>query len=309
MYTSWNSGFDMNGPSAQTSSSPHIGSHQAIAPEYLSAYGSAHDGRRTPGPPEPYMGAFAVSDSHSLSHSGPPQYYGIPSQPLDSPGIVRSQANGPLHPDSRDQSRGLRPGLHLGSSLAFRQGRRDSLTDSMVPNGALNGCSRGITATQAGRVRKSRRGKRQNSSTSMAPSLDQQVPEHHNCHGEEVPPELKAGCPDEERCLFASRWKHRHARGNDMWDAIQTDYERDLGIAAPVKETLQMKFKRGRSKYIQWLPRDVSTPLILPHENNIWIANWNRTRSCRQLGESLRESGMKSCWRNSSTWGDPRTCC
>jgi hypothetical protein len=43
-----------------------------------------------------------------------------------------------------------------------------------------------------------------------------------------------------------------------MWDGIQKDYQQRFGRPPPVKETLQMKFKRARSKYIEWLPEDVS---------------------------------------------------
>lgn len=78
-----------------------------------------------------------------------------------------------------------------------------------------------------------------------------------NCHGDEVPPPLKKDCPDELRCIFQSRWNHREKRGQHMWDAIQEDIASEFGKTIG-KETLQMKFKRGRSKYYQWLDKDVS---------------------------------------------------
>ncbi|RBQ81486.1 hypothetical protein FVER14953_20237 [Fusarium verticillioides] len=84
---------------------------------------------------------------------------------------------------------------------------------------------------------------------------DDPVDEHKNCFGHEVPPTLKSTCPDEERCIFESRWEHRHQKGQDMWDSIQTDFK-DRFQKCPGKEILQMKFKRGRSKYIEWIDKD-----------------------------------------------------
>lgn len=71
-----------------------------------------------------------------------------------------------------------------------------------------------------------------------------------------MPPRLKSTCPEEERCIFESRWRHRHQRGQDMWDSIQEDFTKRFNKSHG-KEMLQMKFKRARSKYIEWLPRDV----------------------------------------------------
>ncbi|KAF4508093.1 hypothetical protein G6O67_004519 [Ophiocordyceps sinensis] len=79
--------------------------------------------------------------------------------------------------------------------------------------------------------------------------------EHINCHGEEVPPLLKSTCPEEERFIFESRWRYRHQRGQDMWDSIQGDFAKRFNKHHG-REMLQMKFKRARSKYIEWLPRD-----------------------------------------------------
>jgi hypothetical protein len=44
-----------------------------------------------------------------------------------------------------------------------------------------------------------------------------------------------------------------------MWESIQGDFK-DRFQKCPGKEMLQMKFKRGRSKYIDWIPKDVSRP-------------------------------------------------
>ncbi|KOS18440.1 hypothetical protein ESCO_000539 [Escovopsis weberi] len=79
--------------------------------------------------------------------------------------------------------------------------------------------------------------------------------DHKNCYGQEIPPTLKSTCPEEERCIFESRWRHRHKRGQDMWDSIQADFYKKFGKQHG-KEMLQMKFKRGRAKYLQWPDRD-----------------------------------------------------
>lgn len=86
---------------------------------------------------------------------------------------------------------------------------------------------------------------------------DDPLEEHKNCFGQEVPPTLKSTCPDEERCIFESRWEHRHQKGQDMWESIQRDFKNKFN-KCPGKEMLQMKFKRGRAKYIEWIPKDVS---------------------------------------------------
>lgn len=89
--------------------------------------------------------------------------------------------------------------------------------------------------------------------------------DHRNAHGEEVMPSLKSSCPDEERCILESRWKHRSKKGQDMWEAIMKDYENTFNKPGTNKETLQMKFKRARIRYYEWLPEDVRidiTPFI-----------------------------------------------
>lgn len=93
------------------------------------------------------------------------------------------------------------------------------------------------------------------STTMRTPVIDPE--EHKNCHGELKAPLLQDYTPPEERCIFASRWEHRDKKGADMWDSIQEDYFREFDKEA-CKETLQMKLTRGRSKYIKWLPKDVS---------------------------------------------------
>lgn len=87
--------------------------------------------------------------------------------------------------------------------------------------------------------------------------------EHKNCRGEEVMPRLKPSCPPEERCILESRWNHRSKKGHDMWESIIHDYEKSFNKTGTQKETLQMKFKRARTRYYEWLPEDVSHLLLL----------------------------------------------
>lgn len=94
--------------------------------------------------------------------------------------------------------------------------------------------------------------------SSRAPVIN--VEEHRNCYGDLVPPQLKETCPEEERCIFESRWAHRDKKGQDMWDSIQEDFHRKFGRLL-CKEALQMKLSRGRAKYIEWLGKDVRKAL------------------------------------------------
>lgn len=79
---------------------------------------------------------------------------------------------------------------------------------------------------------------------------------HMNCFGEEVPPRLQDVCPEEERCIFESRWRHRYQSGQDMWTSIQRDFAQRFGRRYDT-EMLQKKFDSARSQYIEWLSTDV----------------------------------------------------
>jgi hypothetical protein len=81
------------------------------------------------------------------------------------------------------------------------------------------------------------------------------VGKNENYMGEEVPPTLKSSCPEEERCIFASRWQHRHKTDQDMWDNIQNDFQ-DRFQYSYDRTVLQMMLGRAQSKYIDWLPQD-----------------------------------------------------
>lgn len=88
--------------------------------------------------------------------------------------------------------------------------------------------------------------------------------DHRDCLGEEVMPRLKHSCPPEEKCILESRWNHRGKKGHDMWDSIMDDYERTFNKPGVGKEALQMKYKRARLRYYEWLPQDVR-PLFREH--------------------------------------------
>ncbi|KAL2211746.1 hypothetical protein CC79DRAFT_1364041 [Sarocladium strictum] len=258
MYGQWSSSFDLNAPSSQASSP--MTTQPSVGGEFLPTYDHDHGGRRTPGPPEQhYMGHFGVSDPHSMSQAGPPYYVGLPA--LDHhgghPSMMRDEPSS--IPNGRSIGRGgVTESLLSQPSHPYGDARRNSLTDPNHANRPINGSPRSGSVTRGGRVRKTARGKRRESGTGKGGSHDADlVGEHMNCLGQEVPPTLKPTCPDEERCIFESRWRHRKDKGQDMWDGIQKDYQQHFNRPPPVKETLQMKFKRARSKYIEWLPEDV----------------------------------------------------
>lgn len=268
MYHQWNNQFEISGGHPSGTSSP-MNTPGHVAPDfYLS------EDRRTPGPPEPYMGSFGVSDStqsHPISQGGPPYYLDIGHMPNHNNLMLRDNPPLTLEPQHRDLDRSVplsAPLLHdAPRGSQSRRGRRLTSEDSgpradmesvRSPKGSPRRSS--ILGTN-NRVKKSKSGKKQ-SSKSHQPDPDE---EHQNCHGQETPPPLKDSCPEEERRIFESRWRHRNKRGNDMWDAIQSDFLKEFNKSHG-KEMLQMKFKRARSKYLQWLPRDVSkaTSSILP---------------------------------------------
>lgn len=264
MYGTWNSAFDLNAPSSQASSP--MTNQPPLGHEFLDSYGNNHDGRRTPGPPEhSYMGHFAVTDSQSLGQGPSSSFYmALPptSQHANNPSMIRGHV--PSISDSRSIGR-VPPsgGLLNHAPHTYREDHREGAADTSYQNRSINGSPRSHTGAQTGRVRKNRRTKRQGSATSKGTSQESEtLGEYMNCRGQEVPPTLKETCPEEERCIFDSRWRHRKDKGHTMWDGIQEDYRQHFGRTAPGKETLQMKFKRARSKYIEWLPEDVRIMLF-----------------------------------------------
>jgi hypothetical protein len=250
-YQPWGSQFEMH--NQNTHPSPPMNSHVPVAQDFYM------EERRTPNPPsEPYYGAFSVSDgpdTQPIHNPGPAPYYvtmGMDSQ------------NSMLMRDSQ-QHRDMERVSHTPSLISHSSHydiRRASTDDRSYSSRAdplhrsSSGSPRRRPVTQGStRVKKSRSSKRGGSLRGQQQA--EPGDEHKNCFGQEVPPPIKKGCPDEERCIFESRWKHRSQRGQDMWDSIQADFTKKFGKKHG-KEMLQMKFKRGRSKFYDWFEQDVS---------------------------------------------------
>jgi hypothetical protein len=252
----WAGHFDVNNQSPQASS-PMTSQAAQVSGEFLHT-NYVHDGRRTPGPPEPYMGAFGVSNGPPEQQPLPQPYYVMPHHPVEQHQehmMVRDNHQVPMGMHQREI-----PGTPLlGEPHRVQYGRRPSPEGSSLHN-LPSGAPRSMTASprrrsafqNTGRVKK-RHSKRPGASRNAA--SEDPVSEHKNCFGQEVPPALKSTCPDEERCIFESRWQHRNQKGQDMWESIQGDFKARFH-KAPGKEMLQMKFKRGRAKYYDWIPKD-----------------------------------------------------
>ncbi|KAJ3545957.1 hypothetical protein NM208_g2256 [Fusarium decemcellulare] len=161
------------------------------------------------------------------------------------PGKHREMAPVPLGSDPRLPYPRRRPPSMGDSKMHGQSGSGIPLTVVTPPRGHSG------TLQTLGRVKKRQAKNRQARSVIVGDALN----EHTNCFGQEVPPMLKSSCPEEERCIFESHWQHRHKKGQERWESIQNDFA-DRFHKSPGKEMLQMKFKRGRSKYLDWLPKD-----------------------------------------------------
>ncbi|KAK5992666.1 hypothetical protein PT974_06081 [Cladobotryum mycophilum] len=253
MYHQWsNQPFDMNSQASQASSP--MNNPAPVAQEFYV------DERRTPGPPEPYLGSYGVSEGpepQPIHHQGPPYYIDVPveNQSHMSHGHLQMDRSAPppapllsqSHPSYRGPLRQTSVDYHSTSS---HQEIRRSSSGSSPRRGAARATTQGTTRVTKSTKRNGKRGPNARNNSQLDPADD-----HKNCYGEEVAPTLKSTCPEEERCIFESRWRHRHQRGQDMWDSIQNDFytrfKKQHG-----KEMLQMKFKRGRAKYQLWIDRD-----------------------------------------------------
>ncbi|KJZ77384.1 hypothetical protein HIM_03108 [Hirsutella minnesotensis 3608] len=256
MYHHWNHQFDINGQPSSTSSP--MGTPGHVAHDFYMG-----GDRRTPAPPEPYLGMYNVSepDPHHIPNPEPPYLMDVPSMASQNPMMMRDHHHMAIDPHHRDLSRTLlSSGPLLSDPSAHARHLRRLSTDNLRGRAvadvhrSASGSPRRRGVACPARVKKTRASRRQSNAHRTNPQVDPSE-EHKNCHGEEVPPTLKSTCPDEERCIFESRWRHRHQRGQDMWDSIQGDFAQKYNKTHG-KEMLQMKFKRGRSKYIQWLSRD-----------------------------------------------------
>lgn len=75
--------------------------------------------------------------------------------------------------------------------------------------------------------------------------------------GNDMPPQLKDTCPDEERYLFHLCWEHRFKEEGQMWDFVEGEFQ-TIFSKTYTRDQLKYKLARCRAKYIEWLPRDVS---------------------------------------------------
>ncbi|RGP74824.1 hypothetical protein FLONG3_5935 [Fusarium longipes] len=250
----WAGQFNVNGHSPPASSP--MTSQPPSAPDFLHA-NYVHDGRRTPGPPEPYMGAFGVSTGPEPQQMENPYYVNM-GPPVEHQDHMMVRDSHQVQMGIPHREIPATPLLNEPHPIQYR--RRLSPEDSGL-HSQTPGVPRSLTASPRrrpafpphGRVKK-RHTKRTGATRNAA--QDDPVSEHRNCFGQEVPPTLKSTCPDEERCIFESRWRHRNQKGQDMWESIQSDYKERFN-KCPGKEMLQMKFKRGRAKYYEWLPKDL----------------------------------------------------
>lgn len=154
-------------------------------------------------------------------------------------------------------------------------------------------------------IRKSKR-----SQSRITPMPLDPAEEHKNCVGREEPPHLKDTCPPEERCIFESRWRNRHKKGQDMWDSIQADFHEQFSKTHG-KEMLQMKFKRARSKYYVWLPEDVSQTLQRVYGFLSATANLsapNRKIFSDKHSWNWKRAATSCCWTSSMSWGARAIC-
>ncbi|VUC21259.1 unnamed protein product [Clonostachys rosea] len=220
------------------------------------------DGRRTPNPPtEAYMGSFGVSDgtqAHGMQHQSSPFYMMPNAQPVDH--LLRDDHSMPLDVP-RNMTRSLP--MHYPHHIKSEPRDGDETLFSLRSNNnyppTTSPPSRHSRTISRVRSKRSTASRRAMPATRALVQTQEPVEEHKNCHGEEVPPLLKDGCPAEEKCIFESRWRHRHQKGQDMWNSITKDHGKMFGSKTIQKEKLQMKYTRARPKWYQWLHDDENT--------------------------------------------------
>ena len=260
----WTNHFDMNGQATQTSSP--MAPATTVAQDYLTTAYLSDDRRSTPAPPEPYTGMYGVSeapDHHGIQHQGTPYYMSMP--PVDHAGSLMVREAPSMLEADRDPSRTQMPNTPLLSQVHppnLRSERRLNGGGAHFPGeseGPRPGERNPRIRQGHPRVRKPKHTLRRSkgSQSRNTPTAPDPGEDHKNCLGHEEPPRLKETCPPEERCIFESRWRNRHKKGQDMWDTIQADFQEKFNKTHG-KEMLQMKFKRARSKYYVWLSEDVS---------------------------------------------------
>ncbi|KAJ6788458.1 hypothetical protein PWT90_11012 [Aphanocladium album] len=222
--------------------------------------------------PESFLSSYSLADSqgHSILNQRTPYFAPVPHlgsngpatidsssvQSADSPDTLEtfsevSTPSGdskadivPQETAPRQRSVSTDPGAKKEEEEVDMQEDQDSGDEAY---------SSSRRSSNAGVKKSRKRAPPKKPTASRDPPVD--VEEHQNCLGEVIAPQLKDNTPEEERCIFLSRWEHRDKKGQDMWDSIQEDYFKKFN-KEQCKETLQMKLTRGRSKYIKWLPKD-----------------------------------------------------
>ncbi|KFA47136.1 hypothetical protein S40293_09530 [Stachybotrys chartarum IBT 40293] len=259
MYSHWQNHFDMNGnPSGTTSPS----TAPSVPADFSHTY--IQEGRRTPAPPVQFMNYYM--DMPTVEHQESMPMRTLQTMPMDT---THAMASGvPEHPNMSC------------TQQPRHQERRSSTNDPLFHHSTTSSYERALSVSPrqrmmqgAHRVKKPRTAKRQ--SRSHARVVDP-ADEYKNCRGEEVLPNFTDDIPDQERFLWEARWRHRDKKGDNMWMHILEDYQMEFkGGKVPhgdkARENLQMKFKRSRCKYLDWLPDD----------NAILLAAWKHHEETR----------------------------
>lgn len=219
--------------------------------------------------PDTYMGSYPLGDSQNQLHLSQASTFFVPSPHLASNGPPRTQDNCERSVDSPNTlettSEVSTPcdGAATPSAEATKRAPRERATPTASDMTGTESDAKIKEEDESDDdmpciTKVSKPAKRTGRKVdSLRSPVSFEGDEHTNCFGKTLPPTLKENCPDEERCIFESRWLNREKKGQDMWDSIQEDYFRRFKKESG-KETLQMKLSRGRSKYIEWLERDVS---------------------------------------------------
>lgn len=247
----WNSSFDMN-----------VDETHVNAAYYLST------DRSTPGPPDPYLGHFAVSETGNISllnnGVGSPYFMDMAQMAHHDTLLMRNSPCMSVDSGAHDVQPGLPTPTLSSNDQTDSHDDRESPAESRHQSSASSPAPppaspkripfQGVVKSK----KKTLASSKKPSTLRVEAASEKEIGEHDNCHGKEVPPKISKDCPDEERFLFECRWENRNNKGQ-MWDNIQREYTQKFG-RTELKEALQMKYKRGRSRYIDWLPEDVSLP-------------------------------------------------
>jgi len=251
--------FVNDGPSSQTGSPMHQPtSHDYAEQSYMP------DERHTPGPPsEIYVGRYGVSDGAPGYHHSVQSSDGYIFNHVQGSSIMDTS----MPMDLSRNSTGIPSPAAGGISAHHAHAHyRQSYPDAGHAAPATRPDARGRSSTPARRAAKqtrvrgskaASRGGKPTHNRSPNHGLDSAVEENTNCYGEEVPAKLKDNTPPEERFIYEMRWKYRNEKGNDMWTSILNEVQKHFDKEQLNKARLQMKVRRLRTKYIEWLPEDL----------------------------------------------------